>query len=29
VAASALLSPVLFLYAYAARKSREKLTQPS
>jgi MFS transporter, DHA3 family, tetracycline resistance protein len=29
VAASALLSPVLFLYAYAARRSREKLTQPS
>jgi MFS transporter, DHA3 family, tetracycline resistance protein len=29
VTASALLSPVLFLYAYAARKSREKLTQPS
>ena|SRR2546425_2042693 len=29
VAASALLSPVLLLYVYAARKSREKLTQPS
>lgn len=29
VAASALLSPVLFLYAYAARKGREKLAQPS
>jgi MFS transporter, DHA3 family, tetracycline resistance protein len=26
---SALLSPVLFLYVYAARKAREKLTQPS
>jgi MFS transporter, DHA3 family, tetracycline resistance protein len=29
VAASAILSPVLLLYAYAARKSKEKLTQPS
>lgn len=29
VASSALLSPVLLLYAYAARKSKEKLTQPS
>lgn len=29
VAASAILSPVLLLYTYAARKSKEKLTQPS
>ncbi|HEX9131268.1 MAG TPA: MFS transporter [Ktedonobacteraceae bacterium] len=29
VAASAILSPVLLLYAYAARKSKEKLAQPS
>jgi MFS transporter, DHA3 family, tetracycline resistance protein len=29
VAASAILSPVLLLYAYAAHKTREKLTQPS
>jgi DHA3 family tetracycline resistance protein-like MFS transporter len=29
LASCALLSPVLFLYAYAARKSGEKLSQPS
>ncbi len=29
LASCALLSPVLFLYAYAARKAREKLPQPS
>ena len=29
LASCALLSPVLFLYAYAARKTREKLPQPS
>jgi DHA3 family tetracycline resistance protein-like MFS transporter len=29
VAASAILSPVLLLYAYVARKSKEKLPQPS
>ncbi len=29
LASSALLSPVLLLYAYAALKTREKLTQAS
>ncbi len=29
VAASAILSPVLLLYAYAARKTKDILTQPS